>query len=148
MAHDQTNEGPMKMEHVMKKSLFIAAYCMAVALPDASLGAHKPYINQGMSIGIDLGTRDFISRDIKDALDLGPGAGIFTQWGATDIIALKMGMLGSIHTGKGLWNNQPIATSITMMGMNVGLDFDLMPGAAFKPVIDIDIGGIGLNSDH
>jgi hypothetical protein len=149
MDHNNADKGVvMAIKCIIKRGLFIAVCCITIVLPIASMGSDSPCTNQGMAIGIDIGMRQFISSDIKDALDPGPGAGIFMLWGATNSIALKMGMRGSIHTGKGLLNSQTVAASVTMMGMNAGFDFDVMPRSVFKPVLGIDIGAVRLNSSH
>ncbi len=106
------------------------------------------YADRGLSVGIDLGVRDFIGRDIGKNLNPGPGAGMYMQFGMTDVLALKLGMFGSIHTGEGLQSNQTIASSTAFGGMNVGLDFDLVPHAALQPIIDIGIGGYRLGSNN
>ena len=106
------------------------------------------YADQGFSVGVDLGIRDFIGSDIGKNINPGPGAGMYMQFGITDMLALKLGMLGSIHAGEGLQNNQNVDTSTFFGGMNVGLDFDLMPHETIQPIIDIGIGGYRLGSSY
>ena len=111
------------------------------------LGAATGYADKGLSAGVDLGARGFLGNDIGKDLNPGPGAGMYMQFGITDVLALKLGMLGSIHFGKGIENNQTVDTSVSFGGMNIGLDFDLIPHALMQPVIDIGIGGYRLGSN-
>ena len=106
------------------------------------------YADKGMSVGVDLGVRDFIGSDIGKNLNPGPGAGMYMQFGITDMLALKLGMLGSIHAGEVLQNNQSVATSTAFGGMNIGVDIDLIPHAVLQPSIDAGIGGYRLGSNY
>ena len=130
--------------NVMRDKLQIAVVLFFAVLLSASAG----YADKGLSVGVDLGVRDFLGNDIGKDLNPGPGAGMYMQFGITDVLALKLGMLGSIHSGKGIENNQTVDTSFSFGGMNIGLDFDLVPHALMQPVIDIGIGGYRLGSNY
>lgn len=134
----------MRIKNVTYNKLLVAVLPLLIMLSIASIG----YADQGFSVGVDLGVRDFIGSDIGKDLNPGPGAGMFMQLGITDVLALKLGMLGSIHSGKGILNNQTVDTSVTLGGMNAGLDFDLIPHAVLQPIIDIGIGGYRLGSNY
>ena len=133
----------MKTTNVMRDKLQIAVVLFFAVLLSASAG----YADKGLSAGVDLGARGFLGNDIGKDLNPGPGAGMYMQFGITDVLALKLGMLGSIHFGKGIENNQTVDTSVSFGGMNIGLDFDLIPHALMQPVIDIGIGGYRLGSN-
>lgn len=117
-----------------------------VVLLIIQLSASTGYADRGLSVGVDLGIRDFIDTDVGKAISPGPAADMYMQFGITDVLALKVGMPGSIHSGKGIENNQSVDTSIFFSGMNIGLDFDLIPDAIFQPIIDIGMGGYRLGS--
>ena len=125
------------------KSLVVALLTLGV-LFIAPVG----YADQGFSVGIDLGIRDFIGSNIGKNINPGPGAGMYMQFGITDVLALKLGMLGSIHAGEDLQNNQSVNTSTLFGGMNIGVDFDLIPHAVLQPIIDIGVGGYRLGSNY
>ncbi len=112
------------------------------------LHASAGYADKGVSMGLDLGIRDFIGTDTGRAFDPGPGAAMHMQVGLTDVIAIQLGMQGSLHSGRGLQNTQTAGTSVVLGGMNTGFEFDLMPHALVQPVIDTGIGiyRIGSNS--
>ncbi len=112
------------------------------------LHASAGYADKGLSMGLDLGIRDFIGTDTGRAFNPGPGAAMHMQVGLTDVVGVQLGMQGSLHSDRGLQNSQPFNSSIVLGGMNTGFEFDLLPHALVQPVIDTGIGiyRVGSNS--
>jgi hypothetical protein len=134
----------MEINYLRYNKLLAVMLLFLVVLLSTATG----YADRGLSVGVDLGARDFIGRDIGKNLNPGPGADMYMQFGITDVLALKLGMLGSIHAGEGVQNNQNVATLTAFGGMNIGVDFDLIPHAVLQPIIDIGIGGYRLGSNY
>ncbi len=101
-----------------------------------------------LAVGVDLGIRDFTGNNMSGDLNAGPGADLYVQVGMTSVVAMKFDLLGSIHSGVGIQNAQSVTSSFFLGGVNMGLDFDLIPYAVIQPVIDIGIGGYRLGSDY